>query len=120
MGGSLESIVKSPRVQLVGISEEGAAAAIGKRDAAAAGVPFMDALRWLAGSEPATVNAKVGNMVNEGLGNEDFGVATYQFENGVVGTLSAGWANPDHSPTWLDVKFEILTTQGVFLLPLLG
>ncbi len=80
------------------------------------GIHAMDALRWLAGAEPVTVNARVGNMVNEELGNEDFGVATYEFENGVVATLSAGWANPDHSPTWLDVKFEILTTKGVFII----
>ncbi len=80
------------------------------------GIHAMDALRWLAGSEPVSVNAKVGNMIDEGLGSEDLGVATYQFENGVVGTLSAGWANPDHSPTWLDVKFEILTTNGVFII----
>lgn len=80
------------------------------------GIHAMDALRWLAGSEPKTVSASVGTMVNEGLGNEDFGVATYEFENGVVGTLSAGWVNPDHYPTWLDVKFEILTTKGVFIM----
>lgn len=79
------------------------------------GIHAMDALRWLAGSEPRTVSAHVGNRVNEGLGNEDFGVATYEFENGVVATLSAGWVNPDHYPTWLDVKFEVLTTKGVFI-----
>jgi len=33
----------------------------------------------------------------------------------VVGALSAGWANPDGYPTWLDVRFEILTTKGAFL-----
>lgn len=80
------------------------------------GIHAMDALRWLSGSEPLTVKAHVGNKVNAGLGNEDFGVATYEFDNGVVATLSAGWANPDHSPTWLDVKFEILTTKGVFII----
>lgn len=80
------------------------------------GIHAMDAMRWLAGAEPRTVKASVGNMVNEGLDNEDFGVATYEFENGVVGTLSAGWANPDHYPTWLDVKFEILTTKHVFII----
>lgn len=80
------------------------------------GIHAMDALRWLTGAEPVTVKANVGNRVNEGLGNEDFGVATYEFDSGAVATLSAGWANPDHSPTWLDVKFEILTTKGVFII----
>jgi predicted dehydrogenase len=30
--------------------------------------------------------------------------------------LSAGWANPDSYPTWLDVRFELLTTEGAFLI----
>ena len=37
-----ESIVNSPRAQLVGISEEGAAAAVGRETAADAGVPFFE------------------------------------------------------------------------------
>ena len=41
---------------------------------------------------------------------------TVEFENGVVGALSAGWANPDGYPTWLDVRFEVLTTKGAFLI----
>ena len=79
------------------------------------GIHAMDALRWFAGSEPKTVTATVGNMVNEGLGVEDFGLATYEFENGVVASVTAGWANPDLTPTWLDVKFEVLTTKGAFV-----
>ncbi len=39
----LESILKSPRAKLVGISEEGAAAAIGERTAEEVGVPFFGA-----------------------------------------------------------------------------
>lgn len=80
------------------------------------GIHAIDAMRWLAGAEPRTVSAHVGTMVNEELDVEDFGVATYEFENGVVGTLTAGWANPDGYPTWLDVKFEILTTKDVFII----
>ena len=38
----LESIVKSPRARLVGISEEGDAAEVGRRDAVATEVPFFD------------------------------------------------------------------------------
>jgi len=38
----LESILKSTRAQLVGISEEGDAAAIGERTATESGVPFFD------------------------------------------------------------------------------
>ena len=33
-----------------------------------------------------------------------------------MAALSAGWANPDGYPTWLDVRFEILTTKQIFLI----
>lgn len=75
----------------------------------------MDALRWLAGSEARRVYAHVGTSLYEGLLVDDIGTMTVEFENGVVGALSAGWANPDGYPTWLDVRFEVLTTEGAFL-----
>jgi len=80
------------------------------------GIHAMDALRWLAGAEPHQVHAHVGTMINADLDVEDFGVATIEFDNGVIAALTAGWANPDGYPTWLDVKFEILTTKQVFLI----
>lgn len=80
------------------------------------GIHAVDALRWLAGSEAKRVYARVGTMLHQGLAVDDLGLMTVEFENGVVGALSAGWANPDGYPTWLDVRFEILTTQGAFLI----
>jgi len=80
------------------------------------GIHAVDALRWLAGSEAKRVYAHVGTALYEGLPVDDLGTMTVEFENGVVGALSAGWANPDGYPTWLDVRFEILTTGGAFLI----
>jgi predicted dehydrogenase len=80
------------------------------------GIHAVDALRWLAGSEARRVYAHVGAMLDEQLVVDDLGTMTIEFENGVVGALSAGWANPDSYPTWLDVRFEILTTEGAFLI----
>jgi len=80
------------------------------------GIHAVDALRWLAGSEAVRVYAHVGNVLYEGLPVDDIGMMTVEFENGVVGALSAGWANPDSYPTWLDVRFEILTTKEAFLI----
>ncbi len=80
------------------------------------GIHAMDAMRWLAGAEAHRVHAYVGTMIHEDLEVEDFGVATIEFDNGVIGALTAGWANPDGYPTWLNVKFEILTTKQVFLI----
>jgi UDP-N-acetylglucosamine 3-dehydrogenase len=80
------------------------------------GIHAVDALRWLAGSEARRVYAHVGTALYEGLPVDDIGTMTVEFENGVVGALSAGWANPDSYPTWLDVRFEILTTESAFLI----
>jgi len=82
------------------------------------GIHAVDGLRWLAGSEAQRVYAHVGTALygNEGLPVDDLGLMTVEFENGVVGTLSAGWANPDSYPAWLDVRFEILTTKMAFLI----
>lgn len=80
------------------------------------GIHAVDALRWLARSEARRVYAHVGTVLHEGLAVDDIGLVIIEFENGVVGTLSAGWANPDGYPAWLDVRFEILTTEGTFLI----
>ena len=80
------------------------------------GIHAVDALRWLAGSEARRVYAHIGTAIYEGLALDDIGVMTVEFDNGVVGALSAGWANPDGYPTWLDVRFEILTTKAAFLI----
>ena len=80
------------------------------------GIHAVDALRWLAGSEASRVYAHIGASLYEGLPVDDIGTMTVEFENGVVGALSAGWANPDSYPTWLDVRFEILTTKEAFLI----
>ena len=80
------------------------------------GIHAVDTLRWLAGSEARRVYAHAGTSLYEGLPVDDIGTMTVEFENGVVGALSAGWANPDGYPTWLDVRFEVLTTEGAFLI----
>ncbi|MBE9472101.1 MAG: Gfo/Idh/MocA family oxidoreductase [Chloroflexi bacterium] len=80
------------------------------------GIHAVDGLRWLAGSEASRVYAHIGTALCEGLPVDDIGTMTVEFENGVVGALSAGWANPDSYPTWLDVRFEILTTKAAFLI----
>ena len=80
------------------------------------GIHAVDALRWLAGAEAKRVYASIGTMIHEGLPCDDLGTMTVEFENGVVAVLSAGWANPDGYPTWLDVRFEILATKQIFLI----
>jgi UDP-N-acetylglucosamine 3-dehydrogenase len=80
------------------------------------GIHAVDAVRWLAGAEARRVQAHIGTVLHEDLSVDDLGLVTIEFQNGVVAALSAGWANPDSYPTWLDVRFELLTTEGAFLI----
>jgi predicted dehydrogenase len=80
------------------------------------GIHAIDALRWLAGGEAKRVYAHIGTLIHTGLPGDDLGTMTVEFENGVVAALSAGWANPDGYPAWLDVRFEILTAKRAFLI----
>lgn len=80
------------------------------------GIHAVDAFLWLAESPPVAVYAQIGNLVHSDLGTDDLGSVTIEFANGVIGVLSAGWANPTTSPAWLDVRFEILTTTDAFLI----
>jgi UDP-N-acetylglucosamine 3-dehydrogenase len=80
------------------------------------GIHAIDALRWLAGAEAERIYAHIGTMIHDGLASDDLGTMIVEFDNGVVAALSAGWANPDGYPAWLDVRFEILTTKRAFLI----
>jgi UDP-N-acetylglucosamine 3-dehydrogenase len=80
------------------------------------GIHAIDAIRWLANAEASRVYAHIGTMIHGALSGDDLGTMTVEFEDGVVAALSAGWANPDGYPTWLDVRFEILTTKRTFLI----
>lgn len=80
------------------------------------GIHAIDAMRWLACSEVRTVYAHIDCSICENLPVDDLGLMTVEFENGVIGALSAGWVNPDAYPTWLDVRFEILTTKRAILI----
>ncbi len=77
------------------------------------GIHAVDALCWLAAAPAVRVYAVMSHGIH-GLPVEDLGTMTVEFVNGVVGVLSAGWANPDSWPAWLDVRFEILTTKRAY------
>jgi len=55
------------------------------------GIYWIDAFRWLAGSEIVQVEAKIANLVHKDIGVEDWGMATFTLASGVVATLEASW-----------------------------
>ncbi len=80
------------------------------------GIHALDAFLWLANAPAVSVYSQIGNLVHADLGTDDLGSVTVIFDNGVIGVLTAGWANPTASPAWLDARFEILTTTDAFLI----
>jgi predicted dehydrogenase len=82
------------------------------------GIYAIEEMRWLAGSEVARVEARIANLVHPDLAVEDWGMATFEFANGVIGTLEAGWTvtapqatgpSPKQNGT---VRLEIVGTRG--------
>jgi predicted dehydrogenase len=82
------------------------------------GIYSVDWMRWLAGSEIVEVEARTGNLVHKDIAVEDWGLATFTFENGIVATLEAGWTitaprktgpSPKQNAV---VRFEAIGTRG--------
>lgn len=80
------------------------------------GIHAIDALRWLSDSKVKRVYADIGRRIDGTIGIDDFGCMMMTFENEVIACLSAGWANPIGYPKGLDVRFEILGTEGALLI----
>lgn len=70
------------------------------------GTHALDILMWLIG-DVASVAASVGVAVGRYEGCDEFGEGLLLFENGVVGTLAAGWADVSNP-----VSLEIAGTEG--------
>ena len=55
------------------------------------GIYWIDFFCYLAGSPVASVHARMANLVHKDIEVEDWGLATFTFANGIVGTLEASW-----------------------------
>jgi len=72
------------------------------------GLHAVDALRWLIGRDPLRVYARIHRGVRPDLAVDSIGTATIEWDGGAISTLTAGWANPDGYPTFLDARFEVV------------
>jgi predicted dehydrogenase len=82
------------------------------------GIYSIDLFHWLAESEIVEVDARMANLVHRDLEVEDWGMATFTFQNGVVATLEASWTinapratgpSPKQNSV---VRLEIVGTRG--------
>jgi len=77
-------------------------------------VHVIDVLRWLWGAEVTEVYAEFGDsLLHPGLGIDDAGLLSFHLSNGGYGTLDTSWSRPKSSPTWGDVKIEVLGEKGL-------
>jgi predicted dehydrogenase len=76
------------------------------------GIHALDALRWLIGREARRVYARIHNGVRPALPVDSIGSATIEWDGGAISTLTAGWANPDGYPFFLDARFEVVGSLG--------
>jgi len=82
------------------------------------GIYWIDFFRWLTGSEVIEVDAKMANLVHKEIEVEDWGMATFTFDNGIVATLEASWTinaprKTGPSPKQNSVvRLEVIGTRG--------
>jgi predicted dehydrogenase len=55
------------------------------------GIYYIDVLRWLFGAEVTRVSGEIANLKHPNEQQEDFGVGTFVFENGVVAAIEVTW-----------------------------
>lgn len=82
------------------------------------GIYWMDFFRWISGSEIQTVEARTANLVHRDIEVEDWGMATFTYENGITATLEASWTITAPRPTGPSpkqnsvVRLEVVGSEG--------
>jgi len=82
------------------------------------GIYGIEQLRWLSGSEVVKVEAKMANLVHKDIEVEDWGMATFTFANGIIGTLEACWTINSPKKTGPSpkqngvIRLEVVGTRG--------
>jgi predicted dehydrogenase len=73
---------------------------------------YVDALRWMFGSEVARVSGEVANLRHTGEAQEDFGVATLVFHNGSIATVEVTW---HIEGAGMAMAFQLVGSEGQLL-----
>lgn len=82
------------------------------------GMSSLGRIRWLAGSDTVQVEAKVANFVHKDIGVEDWAMATFTFDNGIMATLENSWTINSPQKTGPSpkqngvIRMEIVGTRG--------
>ena len=73
-----------------------------------------DLLRWMLGSEAETVYSvsRSGVLTRRGIDTPDVFHTVLRFANGAIATMETGWILPESEPVIVDVKCDIVCTDG--------
>lgn len=78
-------------------------------------VHVTDLMRWILGSEVATVYAEISHrMFNREF--DDTGFLSLKFADGTIATLDSSWSRPKSFPTWGDVTLSVVGEGGTLTL----
>src|SRR5699024_3527440 len=82
------------------------------------GIHDVDALQWVANKKVKKVFARSVSkiMPSHNVKSEDAIFANFEYEDGTIGSLSAGWTIPDYMPSAINAGLEIVGTKGVLQL----
>ncbi len=76
-------------------------------------VHLADLLRWLTGSEVASVYAEVGNPFHPGTVEVDTaGLVTLTMRDGTFAAIDCSWSRPTTYPRWGHLKMELIGERG--------
>ena len=73
----------------------------------------IDYINWFMGCRPVSVFAKGRSVLLAEHNMKDVIYAIVTYENGAIANLEACWVLPENSPTIIDDRCEIVTTNGV-------
>lgn len=82
------------------------------------GIYWIGFFHWMTGAELVEVDARTANLVHTDIGVEDWGMATFTFDNGVTATLEGAWTinaprktgpSPKQNAV---VRTELIGTEG--------
>lgn len=79
------------------------------------GVHDVDMLQWITGCNVRAVYSRAVSKLMPSLGvqSEDAIFTTVEMENGMAGQLYFGWTLPEHVPTGIWARTEVIGTEGM-------
>jgi predicted dehydrogenase len=79
------------------------------------GIHDVDAMQWVAGKKIKNVFARAVSKVmpEHGVQSEDAIFATFEYEDGTIGSLNISWALPDYVGGGISAGIDIVGTKGI-------